>query len=152
MTAGNLERLLVKDKIVLAKALIPQIKSGKNQDRWLWTLARLGARDLLYGSVDRVVPPAEAARWIHRLMARTWSRQDNVDVPVAQMALKTGDRTRDLDPEMTQKVAEWLVERQADPTLVKKVLEKTARAMADRNLQFGERLPSGLVLKKDETG
>ncbi len=39
MTAGNLERLLVKDKAVLAKTLIPQIKPGKNQDRLLWTWA-----------------------------------------------------------------------------------------------------------------
>ncbi|MCA1785754.1 MAG: molecular chaperone DnaK, partial [Desulfobacteraceae bacterium] len=102
MTAGNLERLLVKDKVTLAKALIPQIKPGKIQDRLLWTLARFGARDLLYGSVDRVVPPTETARWIQQLMKRSWSRQDHIDVSVAQMSMKTGDRNRDLDPETVQ--------------------------------------------------
>jgi hypothetical protein len=152
MTAGNLERLLVKDKIVLAKALIPQIKPGKNQDRLLWTLGRLGARDLLYGSVDRVVPPADAARWIQQLMKRNWTRQDNVDFPVAQMALKTGDRTRDLDPERVLKIVSWLEERQADASLIQTVRKKTVRALAEHNVQFGEKLPAGLVLKKDTPG
>ncbi len=152
MTAGNLERLLVKDKAVLAKTLIPQIKPGKNQDRLLWTLGRLGARDLLYGSVDRVVPPAEAGRWVQELMKRKWARQDNVDFPVAQMAMKTGDRTRDLDSGLIQKVVEWLNERQSDAALIKRVQERSVRAVAEQNVQFGEKLPSGLVLKKDETG
>jgi hypothetical protein len=151
MTAGNLERLLVKDKIVLAKALIPQIKPGKNQDRLLWTLGRLGARDLLYGSVDRVVPPVEAARWVLQLMKRKWARQDNVDFPVAQMAMKTGDRTRDLDSDLIQKIVKWLNERQADAALIKRVQEKTVRALTEQSVQFGEKLPSGLVLKKDGT-
>jgi molecular chaperone DnaK (HSP70) len=152
MTAGNLERLLVKDKVALAKALIPQVKPGKTQDRLLWTLARFGARDLLYGSVDRVVPPVEAGRWIQQLMKRSWTRQDNVDVPVAQMAMKTGDRTRDLDSDSAQKVAAWLEKRSAKPSLIKMVQEKTVRAPADQNIQFGEKLPAGLVLKKDDLG
>lgn len=151
MTAGNLERLLVKDKILLAKALIPQIRSGKNQDRLLWTLGRLGARDLLYGSVDRVVPSAEAARWVQQLMKRKWTRQDNVNFPVVQMALKTGDRTRDLDPELTQTIVRWLEDRQAEASLIKTVQEKTVREKAEQNLQFGEKLPSGLMLKKDSS-
>jgi molecular chaperone DnaK (HSP70) len=151
MTAGNLERLLVKDKLVLGKTLIPQIKPGKNQDRLLWTLGRLGARDLLYGSVDRIVPPAEAARWVQQLMKRKWTRQDNVDCPVVQMALKTGDRTRDLDPELIRRIVSWLEERRAEASLIKAVQEKTVRALAEQNVQFGEKLPSGLVLKKDSS-
>jgi hypothetical protein len=131
--------------------LIPQIKPGKNQDRLLWALGRLGARDLLYGSVDRVVPPAEAARWVQQLMKRKWTRQDNVNFPVVQMALKTGDRTRDLDPELIRKIVPWLEERQAEVSLIKTVQEKTVRALAEQSVQFGEKLPSGLMLKKDET-
>jgi hypothetical protein len=151
MTAGNLERLLVKDKLVLGKTLFPQIRPGKNQDRLLWTMGRLGARDLLYGSVDRVLSPPEAARWVQQLMKRKWTRQDNVDLPIVQMALKTGDRTRDLDPELTRKIVSWLEARQAETSLIKAVQEKTVRAPAEQNVQFGEKLPSGLVLKKDSS-
>ena len=147
MAAGNLERLLVKDKVVLAKALLPQLRSARNRDRLLWTLSRLGARDLLYGSVDRVVPPAEVSRWIGHIMKMQWKQQDKVDFPVAQMAAKTGDRTRDLDPDLAETVVGWLKSRYAAESVIKPVQEKTARAMADEHVQFGEKLPQGLVLK-----
>jgi len=61
MTAGNMERLLVKDKIILSKILFPLIKPGKKLDHLFWTLSRFGARELFYGSVDRVVPAKENA-------------------------------------------------------------------------------------------
>jgi hypothetical protein len=32
-------------------------------------------------------------------------------------------------------------------TIITPVLEKTARAAADQHIQFGEKLPQGLVLK-----
>jgi hypothetical protein len=67
------------------------------------------------------------------------------------MALKTGDRTRDLDPELIRKIVPWLEERQAEVSLIKTVQEKTVRALAEQSVQFGEKLPSGLMLKKDET-
>jgi len=147
MAAGNLERLLIKDKVRLAKALLSLIKSGKFQDRLLWTLSRLGARDLLYGSVDRVVPPVEAGRWILQIIRQPWKKTDQVCFPVAEMARKTGDRTRDLDPEVTDTVIHWLQDQKAPARLVQMVQEKTARAMADQSMQFGEKLPAGLVLK-----
>ena len=146
MVAGNLERLLIKDKVRLAKALLPRVKPGKSQDRLLWTLSRLGARDLLYGSVDRVVPPAEAGRWITQILRHPWKKNDQVHFPVAEMARKTGDRTRDLEPGLADTVIKWLQHQKAPGGLVKMVREKTPRAAADRNQQFGEKLPLGLVL------
>jgi len=146
MVAGNLERLLIKDKVRLAKALLPRVKPGKFQDRLLWTLSRLGARDLLYGSVDRVVPPAEAGRWITQILRHPWKKNDQVHFPVAEMARKTGDRTRDLEPGLADTVIKWLQHQKAPGGLVKMVREKTPRAAADRNQQFGEKLPLGLVL------
>ena len=146
MVAGNLERLLIKDKVRLAKALLPRIKPGKSQHRLLWTLSRLGARDLLYGSVDRVVPPAEAGRWITQIIRHPWKKNDQVHFPVAEMARKTGDRTRDLEPGLADTVIKWLQDQKAPGGLVKMVREKTPRAAADRNQQFGEKLPLGLVL------
>jgi molecular chaperone DnaK (HSP70) len=147
MAAGNMERLLVKDKVVLAKALFPQLKPGKKQDRLFWTLGRLGARELLYGSADRVVPPMEVTRWVHRIMKQKWKTQDPAQNLVAEIVKKTGDRTRDVDLETTAQIVEWLDKTGADKTLIKKVAEKTKMALKEKNVQFGERLPTGLVLK-----
>jgi molecular chaperone DnaK (HSP70) len=147
MAMGNMERLLIKDKVVLAKALLPQLKPGRKQNRLFWTLARFGARELLYGSVDRVVNPAEVARWVHRVMKQKWKKQDPVQALVVNIARKTGDRTRDLDPEARPEITSWLADTGADNSLIKIVTEKTPIALKEKNLQFGERLPAGLVLK-----
>jgi molecular chaperone DnaK (HSP70) len=150
MAAGNLERLLVKDKKALANALLSLLKPGKDQDRLLWTLSRLGARTLLYGSVDRVVPPNEAGQWIRQIMKHPWKNQDPVLFSVAQMAAKTGDRTRDLDPDLSETVVSWLKSHKAKNSLVKTVQEKTTQAIMDQSIQFGENLPAGLVLTQTD--
>ncbi|MCP4720997.1 MAG: molecular chaperone DnaK, partial [Desulfobacteraceae bacterium] len=147
MAAGNMERLLVKDKVVLAKALLPQLKSGKKQDRLFWTLGRLGARELLYGSADRVVPPSEVSRWVRRIMKQKWKTQDPVQPLVTEVARKTGDRTRDVDTETIAEITQWLEKTGADAGLIKMMVEKTKMALKEKNAQFGERLPAGLVLK-----
>ncbi len=147
MSAANMERLLVKDKVALAKSLLPQLKSGKNQGNLFWTLSRLGARDLLYGSVDRVVPSIEVNRWIHQVIKKTWKKNDPVENMVVQMSRKTGDRTRDLDQEGIDVVLKWLEQRNAGGNLIKRIQTKVDFAFKEKNAQFGERLPAGLVLK-----
>ncbi len=147
MAAGNMERLLVKDKVVLAKALLPQLKPGKKQDRLFWALGRIGARELLYGSADRVVPPSEVSRWVRRVIKQKWKKQDPVQALVAEIVRKTGDRNRDVDSVISAEVSEWFAKTGADAFLIKMVTEKTKMALKERNVQFGERLPAGLVLK-----
>ncbi|MBU3953904.1 MAG: hsp70 family protein, partial [Proteobacteria bacterium] len=147
MAAGNMERLLVKDKVVLAKALLPQLKPGKKQERLFWTLGRLGARELLYGSIDRVIPPAEVSRWAHRLMKQKWNKEDPAQSLVSEIARKTGDRNRDMDSDTIAQIIQWLENTGADAALIKRVVEKIQMALNEKNIQFGERLPAGLVLK-----
>ncbi len=147
MAAGNMERLLVKDKVVLAKALLPQIKQGKKQDRLFWTLGRFGDRQLLYGSIDRVVPPSEVVKWILYLMKKNWDRKDPIHQLIVAMARKTGDRTRDIDAETHEKVMTWLSAQGASEQLLNKVREKIRMDLKEKNAQFGESLPAGLVLK-----
>ncbi|WDP85958.1 MAG: hsp70 family protein [Desulfobacter sp.] len=147
MTSANMERLLVKDKVVLAKALMPQIKPGKKMDRLFWTLSRFGAREMLYGSLDRVIPPGEINRWVQQIIKKKWKQTDPVHTLVASLARKTGDRTRDLPEEMIVKIMEWMKDSGAAKKTQILIQEKTGMGMKEKNLQFGERLPSGLILK-----
>ncbi|MCG8688325.1 MAG: molecular chaperone DnaK, partial [Desulfobacterales bacterium] len=149
MTSGNMERLLVKDKVVLAKALMPQIKPGKNMDRFFWTLSRLGGRELLYGSVDRVIPPTEVSRWIQQVMKKPWKKNDPVDTLIASLSRKTGDRTRDIAEDLVDQIIAWLKEKGADQKTVVQIQKKTGMDMKEKSQQFGERLPTGLLLKQN---
>ncbi|MCK5163094.1 MAG: hsp70 family protein [Desulfobacula sp.] len=147
MAAGNMERLLVKDKVVLAKSLLPMLKSGKKQDNMLWTLSRLGARELLYGSVDRVVPAKEVVKWINQIMKKTWQKNDSIDNMIAQISRKTGDRTRDIDQENVLRIIDWMNERKAKNFFIRVINEKIDMAVKEKSAQFGEKLPAGLVLR-----
>lgn len=148
MALGNMERLLVKDKVALAKSLMPRLKPGKKQDNLFWTLSRLGARELLYGSADRVVPSKEIVRWFNQIKKVSWKKNDPVESMIVQMARKTGDRTRDIDPEDQETILHWLQSVNACQELVKIVSQKTEMAVKEKSIQFGEKLPAGLVLKE----
>lgn len=147
MAIGNMERFLVKDKVVLAKSLMSLLKPGKKQKSLFWALSRLGARELLYGSADRVIPPKEVIRWIHHILDIPWDTNDPVEDAVVQIARKTGDRTRDVDDESRSRILSWLDRRNQKERYSKILTEKTPMAVNERSAQFGENLPTGLVLK-----
>ncbi len=148
MAAGNMERLLVKDKIALASALIRILgKARQNTATLLWVLGRLGGRQMLYGSLDRVVPPTQAQAWIRKVMAL---KEKNIQIlhdPVVQMARMVGDRTRDIDSEEQEKILDWLRISGAKQGHIKSVAEKVQTDQKQQNVQFGERLPVGLILE-----
>ncbi|HKK91274.1 MAG TPA: Hsp70 family protein [Desulfobacteraceae bacterium] len=149
MAAANLERLLVKDKVALGRALFPRLKAAKTSRQLLWALSRIGARELLYGSVDRVVAPREAAGWIHKLLKENWKEKEAAAGAAAQMARKTGDRTRDLEPEVVEKLEAWMKEQCVSQRHLKVIKEKIARDAREKSSVFGESLPQGLVLKTE---
>ncbi|MCG8567609.1 MAG: molecular chaperone DnaK, partial [Desulfobacterales bacterium] len=147
MAAANMERLLVKDKVALAKSVLPRLLVGNPHERLFWVLGRLGARELLYGSVDRVVMPAEVERWIGQLLKKKWKNNPPTQQLVSDLAQKTGDRTRDLDGGLRERVLLWYEQTRAKEEWIRKVTEKGQMRIAEKSIQFGEKLPSGLVLK-----
>jgi len=147
MALGNMERLLVKDKVALAKSLITLLKPGKKQDNLFWTFSRIGARELLYGSVDRVVAARQVIGWINQMMKKKWQQNDAIDAMIAQISRKTGDRTRDMEPADTIKITQWLEKRKAKASIVRMVNEKVDMAVKEKSVQFGEKLPPGIVLR-----
>lgn len=147
MAAANMERLLVKDKVILAKALLPQLKPGKTPKQLFWAISRIGARELLYGSVDRVVTAKDVRVWSGKLMKMDWPRQHPVTQAIVQMARKTGDRTRDIDPDASEEILNWLDSMgaaQEEKSVVRDVVEIQDK---EKSAIFGESLPLGLVLK-----
>lgn len=147
MASGNMERLLVKDKVLLAKALIPQLKPGKKMERLFWVLSRFGARELLYGSIDRVLPPAEVARWIFQIMKKSWKPGDPVTSLLVTLSRKVGDRTRDLPEDLIKQILEWMTTQGVEKKVTDQLKEKVGMDIKQKHQQFGERLPSGLILK-----
>jgi molecular chaperone DnaK (HSP70) len=139
-TACSLELLPIGTKTELGEALIKRIKAGDFKESELWCLSRLGARQLFYGPMNLVVPPATATRWAESLM----------NLPIAGDALaalgrRTEDPTRDL-PANTRENIRRKLQTTAHAGRLLAVFEGEEEDDRALGRIFGEDLPSGLVL------
>jgi hypothetical protein len=146
-TAASLELLPIGTKVELGDALVRRIKAGDFRESELWCLSRLGARELFYGPMNQVVPPAAAGRWAEVLLGGTGLLAcPAAGDALAAIARRTEDPTRDLAHATLSAVRRKLESLpHADRYLA--VLdgdeERDDRALGRI---FGEELPSGLVL------
>jgi hypothetical protein len=142
-TAASLELLPIGAKVELGDALVRRIKAGDFRESELWCLSRLGARQLFYGPMNQVVPPAAAGRWAEALLPVDFS---GVGDALAAIARRTEDPTRDL-PHAPLSAVRHKLESLAHADRYLAVLdgdeERDDRALGRI---FGEELPSGLVL------
>ncbi|MBF0205089.1 MAG: molecular chaperone DnaK, partial [Desulfamplus sp.] len=152
MASANMERLLVKDKISLARKLISSLKPGKIPKQFFWVLSRIGARELLYGSVDRVIPAKEVANWIKKLYKIKWTTSDNIAPAVIQIMRKTGDRTRDVSDDLIDMVIPWLEQMNVDASSLIMLQKVVPIESFEESMIYGESLPDGLVLKGITSG
>lgn len=146
MAVANMEHLQVKDKIMLGRQLIDQFRAKIPQPQLLWALSRIGARELLYGSIDRVVPPQEIVGWVERLLGVAWKNPKPVAEMLSQLARQTGDPLRDLASEPRRRVVEWIRSAGAFPDPLHRVSCVSPPEFKERNAIFGEDLPAGLIL------
>jgi hypothetical protein len=152
MAAANLERLDVQAKIDLGRLLLETLSPKKARPQYLWALSRIGAREPLYGPIDRVVPQEEASEWIKTIMSWTWKNPKSVGPALAHMARLTGDRKRDLSPTVLEKIDDWLRPHDWSEPHIRLLKEVVPIAPQEENRIFGESLPSGLFLAKDHQG
>ncbi|MBR9981950.1 MAG: hsp70 family protein [Desulfatitalea sp.] len=147
MAIANLERLYVNDKIQWGRLLLAQLTTQQAQRQQLWSLARIGARELLYGSADRVIPPDEAARWIDHLLDQQWPQPKIVGPALAQLARKTGDRTRDIDDATVDRIRTWMAPHPELSDQGRFLETVVPIARQEEQTLFGESLPAGLILR-----
>lgn len=152
------ERLEGKKKIELGDTLL-QLLEKKRTEYALWALGRIGARMPLYGSIDNVVAPTLADKWIGRLMALPPPAPEAVEEryqlghAAAELGRLTGDRVRDLHEPKRQRLAAWLRELVAGEDgahLSQMVLEVVPREEREERFAFGDTLPAGLRLVGSE--
>ncbi len=141
-----MERLLVKDKIKWGRLLLSQIEPKRCKPQHFWSLSRIGARELLYGPVDRVIPPDEVSSWIKTILSQTWHDPKPVGNALAQLARKTGDRMRDLDSSTIDRTIDWMSQYEFFIPNIKFLKDVIPMAKQEESAIFGETLPSGILL------
>jgi hypothetical protein len=111
----------------------------------LWALARLGARVPLYGPLNCVLPARTVEGWIDSVLGIELREPQKSAFALAQLARRTGDRSRDVDDEVRARVVARLRSLGADRAalLVERIVALEAR---EECIALGDTLPAGLRL------
>ena len=110
---------------------------------WAWSLARLGARVPLYGSAHNVVAPRDVAPWIETMLQS--EKLQGSFFALAQMVRPPGDRAREIDEALRERVLEAL-RRRAGSRWLQIATAAGELAASEEASAFGDTLPIGLQL------
>jgi molecular chaperone DnaK (HSP70) len=145
--AAGLEHLPSQDKLEFGEWIAARLlDEAKASGPWTWALGRVGARAPIYGSIHQVVTPMKAAEWVSRLLEARILRLEGALFALAQLARRTGDRTRDLDESVREQVLSVLQAADASPSWQRMVAEIVPLEAADKARALGDTLPVGLIL------
>jgi len=144
--AASLERLAAGSRQELAQALAPRVVKGKAGDAEIWALGRLAGRAPLSGPVSSVIEARVIQPWLEALVDVPWERTGAVALAVAQMARLTGDRARDVDPALRERLATRLAGESEGRRLARWLREVVTIGAQDQALVLAESLPVGLRL------
>lgn len=146
--AASLEHLTIADKAVLGRWLLERLSDPQTANGpWTWALGRLGARTPIYGSIHKTVPLEMATEWVERLLEPRILEIEGTLFALTQLTRLTGDRTRDLDPNIRQRALSALREADASPSWQRLLTEVVAFEAADKARALGDTLPVGLRLE-----
>ncbi|MFC5548084.1 Hsp70 family protein [Massilia aerilata] len=124
----------------------PDPKTAATYARYLWALARVGARRSLHASAHEVATIAAAERWLECLLQLDWKRIEPAGFAAAHIARKTGDRSRDIGEALRQQVLNKLGASGAPASWAAMVREVVELDQASATRMFGDALPPGLKL------
>jgi len=145
--AASLERLSGAQKREIGTFLLARLAKGElSQASVYWSLGRLGARAPFYGSAHTVASIETASEWLELLLRQDLKKSEQAAFAVAQLARLTGDRARDISPELRARAAELLGKTQGHEPWIRLILEGGELSAADASQVLGESLPPGLRL------
>jgi len=146
MAIANLELISADDRANWGRFLLDQLSPKKSRPQYWWAISRLGAREPLYGPIDRTISAAETGSWIQSIMAKNWRNPKPVGIALSQLARLTGDRKRDLGPDVLKHVIEWLGPYDWSGPCIRILKEIAPIARQEESTLFGESVPPGIVL------
>jgi molecular chaperone DnaK (HSP70) len=141
----SLEHLPPGVRVALGEELLGRIETEPDNKGYLWALGRLGARVPFYGPLNCVVPAEDAGRWANVLLELP-SLTTHTAAAIAQLAVRTDNPLRDVEPEIRQRAIERLSADAAHAALIAGLKTYVPPTRTDAARIFGESLPEGLRL------
>ena len=145
---GACERLEARLRAELGEVVVGDIERGKAVRQQVWALARLGAREPLYGPLNCVVAAATVASWVERLLRLPeWPVSEAVAFALVQIARVVDDRERDLEPALRDRLAARLRDLPGGGRSTVLLHEAVPLDRAEQGRLLDEALPAGLRVR-----
>ena len=144
---ASMELIDGKWKRQLGDALLSRIEKGAASDADYWALSRIGARQLLYGSVPHAVPSERVEAWLKRLVAHYQQDPIKVMAVIEALARKTEQRDLNISDEATDKLFDLFSEEVEKEGLRQRLMAPSALTRKEQERSFGDQLPIGLTLE-----
>ncbi len=144
--AGVLERLPVNHKIQLAEWLLKRLQKASEPNQTWWAVGRIAARVPFHGGSHNVISAEIVMPWLQQLLNVDWKKVPQAGFAATLMSRMSGDRARDIDDLMRQKIVEKLKLSKVPSSWVMMVEEFKQLDEQQEKQVFGEALPPGLKL------
>lgn len=141
-TLAAMEHLDIATKIKLGDAILANLEEV-HDDAYVWAVGRLGARRLLYGSLQNVVPNDVCIRWVEVLLHATHVKKETLHFALASLASKTDHRDINLPKEVVDRVHDVLG---TDAPLAELLENTRAWSLGEQGMLLGDQVPAGLVI------
>lgn len=138
-----MELLETSTKVKIGHALVQRIRSGNSASVDYWSLGRIGARHLLYGSIVNVVPKEICEEWIEQILDVPCKEEQWLVFLLEQLARKTEHRELNVSTKLVDKI----LAKFDDQRLKDLLLNESRLTEKERDDIFGEHIPAGLILE-----
>lgn len=144
---GAFELVDMPMKMRLGQALLGRIVRMEGGAADYWTLGRIGARQLLYGTLVNVVSRDVCEGWIEQLLGAMHSLGDNEMFLMGQLARRTKYRELNLSDNCIDKILRKFSGTGYFERLQELLKEESPMSRHDAEKAFGDHLPTGLLLE-----
>jgi hypothetical protein len=148
--AGALERIAPESKLELIRLFTNSLLKERVRHKapYLCALGRLLSRIPLYAGADRIIHPCEVAILFNKLITLDWRNEPWKGLPslFALAARCTEQRDIDIDETLRLQIGSKMRAAKAPMEQIRSIEKFIAINDDDREIQFGESLPAGLIL------
>lgn len=151
MAAASFERIEPATRARLGDLILKQLSSKDMVLFGYWALGRIGARVPLYAGINAALPAHVTGKWLDELLTNRWKEASGCALDIVQIARKTGDRSRDLRPDLLSKLSEELSKLSDSERLTHMITHVVPLERKEQQHLLGDTIPHGLVLKEPAT-
>jgi molecular chaperone DnaK (HSP70) len=133
-------------KIKLGQGVINRMRAGLAMPAELWSLGRIGARHLSYGSLANVISRDVCSRWLEELLQISHLNKDDLAFLFGQLARKTVLRELNIPGIILDKIIKIYDNDPHRDRLQSLLYEEGNLTAEEQNRVFGEQLPLGISI------